>query len=160
MATASILPTSFNPSWNVVVDVIVRAHDENKPYITPPDRRSFTISLNTAGIINYPNTYIWGGATSASQTSVQDIITNYICGYFKGINLNPDSTEIAYFSNTNNDAYQDLQNYINQGLTNTTFPEGIAKDESTIILGELTTSNQADYSIIYTQYQKKYLNNG
>jgi len=174
---------NFNPRWKSSSDAIllsnISIYDPNtlSKYKKPGDTRSLEIKLISLGFIKALKIsdilkYREGTNNPGKKNidSITDKISNnealniqktsYLLGYFKGLNIEPNATNLDTFFN-NSKIKTNLEDYVNSGITRSRVTNGIGLKEEDVTIGEYIPKDRKDFNFILSnkiveQFSKKF----
>lgn len=150
----------FNPRWKADRDAILLTSSYGK-YKKPLNIRILEIQLTKIGfltpikignILNKGSISTSGFTTNNLLEISKDINTkklSYLLGYFKGLNINPDTNNINKFFTTDN-LKSDLNDYVNSGISGLRTKKGIGLKDSEVTIGEFIPKDRKDFNLILT----------
>jgi len=145
----SALSFKFNPRWRADQEAILLSSSEKIKYKNILNIRKLEIKLVELGFINPPglkNTIENIGRDGLSGLKGNSKI-DYLLGYFKGLNINPDNNTLDKFF-SNNNLKDDLNEYVNSGISNSKTKKGIGLKDTEVTIGEFLPKNKKDYNLI------------
>jgi hypothetical protein len=140
----------FNPRWKADTDSILLSNNlEN--YQKPKDSRELIIQLTGLGFLTIPKIRDILGKKEiiSANNDLNNIRISYLLGYFKGLNVNPNSNNLEKFFNTEN-LKSDLSDYVNSGISKQRTKKGIGLKDTEVTVGEFVPKNRKDFNLILT----------